>query len=243
MSAEETGTRFAFYSSLVLYPCSHLHLTTIQLTLREIWMVRTYKYTDVDRPWIKAELFEPLCWPKGFLREVTKAVVFVVALLQMISEDVIFEVTGKFRRPVTVPEWKFIPSSHTIERKAKWSLQNQFGLHWIHFVPNVAVMVDRWLSPLLCTCVFLLHKRTPHFLQVYKLRYVSSLTRIRAGVAVISGSLYGDFRIFSKEGSGISRLLCDIRKSYSSSNFLGYYDTADDGNYRICDHHILQRFN
>ena len=161
----------------------------------------------------------------------------------MISEDVIFEVTGKFRRPVTVPEWKFIPSSQTIEREAKWSLQNQFGLHWIHFVPNVAVMVDRWLSPLLCTCVFLLHKRTPHFLQVFKLRYVSSLTRIRAGVAVISGSLYGDFRIFSKEGSGISRLLCDIRKSYSSSNFLVYYDTADDGNYRICDHHILQRFN
>ena len=76
-----------------------------------------------------------------------------------------------------------------------------------------------------------------------KLRYVFSLTRIRAGVAVISSSLYGDFRIFSKEGSRISRLLCDIRKSYSSSIFLGYYDTADDGNDRICDHHILQRFN
>ena len=47
MSEEETGTRFAFYSSIVLYPRSNLHLTTIQLTLREILMVRTYKYTDV----------------------------------------------------------------------------------------------------------------------------------------------------------------------------------------------------
>ena len=69
-------------------------------------MVRTYKYTDVaiDHELKRSCLSHFVDPPKGFLREVTKAVVFVVALLQMISEDVIFEVTGKFRRPVTVPE-------------------------------------------------------------------------------------------------------------------------------------------
>ena len=70
MSEEETGTRFAFYSSIVLYPRSHLHLTTIQLTLREILMVRTYKYTDVaidhelKRSCLSHFVDQRACWEK-----------------------------------------------------------------------------------------------------------------------------------------------------------------------------------